>query len=153
MIKIKEVNFDFIFEIWSQHLWPNRKSKICPVSSVGYNHNKCLYEDKSPYFYGAFLDEECIGVNSCIKTGDQEFRSRGLWVFPEHRKKGVSKLLLNEAINYAKCVRNGKMIWSLPRKTSIFAYLSVGYVQTTNFFNEGVEFGPNCFVKIDLLEG
>jgi GNAT superfamily N-acetyltransferase len=148
---IKRLSFDEILPIWSTYLWPNRKSKILPMSSVGYNNTRCVFEDKFPYFYAAFLNDSCIGVNSCIKTGTYEFRSRGLWVFSEYRKEGVSKLLLAEAIRYAKNDCGGRIIWSMPRKSALPAYLSVGYQQTTDFFDDGVEFGPNCFVKKDLI--
>ena len=72
------------------------------------------------------------------------------WGSPEHRGKGISKLLLNKAIRYANKEWNAKMIWSKWRESALAAYLSVGYEQTTDFFNEGVEFGPNCYVRMEL---
>ena len=59
-------------------------------------------------------------------------------------------MLLNKAIRYANKEWNAKMIWSMSRKSALPAYLSVGYEQTTDFFNEGVEFGPNCYVRMEL---
>ena len=53
-------------------------------------------------------------------------------------------------MRYSNKEWNAKMIWSMSRKSALPAYLSVGYEQTTDFFNEGVEFGPNCYVRMEL---
>ena len=37
-------------------------------------------------------------------------------------------------------------VWSMPRKSALPAYEKFGFVKQGDFFDEGVEFGPNCWV-------
>ena len=41
-------------------------------------------------------------------------------------------------------------IWSLPRKSALSVYEKYGFIKTSDFFDERVEFGPNCYVKKEL---
>ena len=38
-------------------------------------------------------------------------------------------------------------IWTMPRQSAMPFYARCGFERTTDFFDEGVEFGPNCFAK------
>ena len=102
-------------------------------------------EDNIPTFFGMYIRDELIGVNSGFKTGEYEYRSRGLYVKPEYRRKLIATMLL-EATQMQAIRENAKMIWSMPRKTAVQTYLSFGFKQSSKFFDENVEFGPNCFV-------
>jgi hypothetical protein len=42
---------------------------------------------------------------------------------------------------------NCNMLWTMARKNSLFAYKNFGFVQVSEFFTEGVEFGPNCYMR------
>ena len=42
------------------------------------------------------------------------------------------------------------MIWSIPRKSALSAYTKFGFETIGNFFDEGMEFGPNIYVTKEL---
>lgn len=146
---IKEIDFKEVLFFWENFLWKGRKSKITPTHAMGYKRGTFNLQDPRPVFFGAFYDNQCVGVNSCYSTNEFEFRSRGLWVNPTHRGLGISKKLLKAAIDHASSCQ-GEMIWSMPRESALYAYLSVGFEKTSDFFDEGVEFGPNCYVRMTL---
>lgn len=146
MISISIITWEIIKPIWSDHLWPGRKSPIEQTSSIKFMGGYDLsIKSNTPMFFGAFVKDECIGVNSGFATSKTHYRSRGLYVFPKHRGKGVGQLLLTRTIEEAKN-ENKNLIWSMPRKSSLGVYESVGYVAVSDFFNQDVEFGPNCYV-------
>ena len=38
------------------------------------------------------------------------------------------------------------MIWSIPRKSALPAYAKFGFETVGDYFDEGMEFGPNIYV-------
>jgi GNAT superfamily N-acetyltransferase len=158
-----ETTFEEIYDIWNEGLWPNRVSKIESRSSLSWNAK--LWEDYGnisitkqkeriwkcePTFWAARSDGKLIGVNSGFKTNDDIYRSRGLYVSPEHRGIGVSKILLKLTIATAK-KENCRIIWTMPRKSALFAYENVGFRKIGKWIDEGVEFGPNCIAINEIL--
>lgn len=97
------------------------------------------------YFYCAVVENSVVGVNSVFRTGESEFRSRGLYVFPQFRKQSVGSRLLQEALEYAQ-KQNAKSVWSLPRVSALATYLRAGFVESHTALDETVEFGPNVYV-------
>ena len=151
MIVIEKITFNEILEIWSSKLWPGRTSPIKPMSSMTYDeaHDMDIYSRYEPTFFGAFSQRELIGVNSGHRTSPTHYRSRGLYVSPEHRQKGIASSLLHATLDQAQneyC----QYVWSLPRLTSINTYKNVGFFQVSNWANANTEFGPNCCVVIAL---
>ena len=149
---IKQITFEEILPVWRDFLWKGRLSEIRPMSSMTFNkhYDRSIYERFNPTFFGCYNQNGVLlGVNSFHKTGNREGRSRGVYVFENSRGKGYSKLLLNAAITQAK-KEDCSIIWSLPRISSLQAYLSVGYRVCSEEINEGVEFGPNVYVKLNL---
>ena len=72
-------------------------------------------------------------------------RARGIWVDPEFRRYGVAQILFDMTEKQAK-KENCDAVWSMPRKSALPAYEKFGFVKQGDFFDEGVEFGPNCWV-------
>jgi GNAT superfamily N-acetyltransferase len=158
-----ETTFENIYDLWNEGLWPSRVSKIESRSSLswdarlweGYGNiyitkNKERIWKYKPTFWVARSEGKLIGVNSGFKTNDDIYRSRGLYVSPEHRGVGVSKMLLKLTINSAK--QGGcRIIWTMPRKSALPAYESVGFRKIGGWIDEGVEFGPNCIAINELL--
>jgi len=146
------VDFETILPFWQEKLWPNRTSEIKPMSSMMYQggFDMEIYKKYSPTFFAVYnVVGEIVGVNSGHRTTDDLYRSRGIWVDPRYRKLGVSGVLFCELHGQAikeKC----KAIWSIPRKEALPAYEKVGFKKTSEFFDEGMEFGPNCYVYKDL---
>jgi GNAT superfamily N-acetyltransferase len=124
---IKRITWEEILEIWQKELWPERSSPIESNSAMKFLSD---YDMRNmitrPSFFGYHIDKKIVGVNSGHKCSDNSYRSRGLWVHLDYRKKGIGRLLLQETINQGikeQCT----MIWSYPRKSSWPTYSSVGF--------------------------
>jgi GNAT superfamily N-acetyltransferase len=109
-----------------------------------------IYDFYKPYFCAVYNNNTLLGVNSCHQTSPTDFRSRGIYVFPEHRGKGATKLLFDFVKQKAE-ESNCNTIWSLPRVSALPAYERAGFKTCSEVINEGVEFGPNVYVKINTL--
>lgn len=138
---IYEVSEETIKAFWKEHLWTNieiRPSSSIVYGTYPYEYNLNYHKTKK-IFLGLFEGEELVGVNSLHRT-DDEFRSRGLVVLPKCRGKGYGKRLLLETIKLS----NGK-VWSMPKRSALQTYLSVGFVKTSEFFETETS-EANCFV-------
>ncbi len=144
------MSFNDVLPYWKNELWPNRKTVILPYNIMTYlsGYDKEIQNFSNPVFWTLSLENEVIGVNSGLSTSATDFRNRGLWIKEEHRGSSLSSLLFQVSQNEAS-KRNHKIIWSLPRKTSLQSYLNFGFVQTSDW-RDDLEFGPNCFVKKDI---
>lgn len=147
---IRKIDFVTAATIWKKHLWPNRIDNIKPTNNIKYMGGRdSRIHKQDVVFFAAFHDDKIVGINSGFSTLHGGFRSRGLWTDPEHRLKGIGKALLLKTIEHAK-TQNNDYIWSMPRESALHVYTSVGFKQTSEFFDKGIEFGPNCFVRLDL---
>ena len=153
---VKRISFDEIFPIWDKQLWPGRKSKIEPMSSLVWNSqlflewgnseikkDSSIFDKYEPTFFGITEGGKLIGVNSGFRTEFDVYRSRGLWVDPNHRGLGLGQQLLTQATKLAK-EEKCKVIWSMPRKSAMETYESVGFNKIGEWLDETVEFGPNA---------
>lgn len=142
------ITFEEIKKIWREKLWSNRQSPIQPMSSMQYmgGYDMSIYDKYEPTFFAVFnVVGDIIGVNSGHRTSDRLYRSRGIWVDPKYRKKGISGILFCELHGQAM-QENCEILWSIPRKSALPAYEKCGFQQSSDFFDEGMEFGPNCYV-------
>lgn len=153
-MQLLEVTFLDILPVWKNELWQGRISDIKPLSSMTLNreYNMEIYHKYCPYFCMVLDGDIVAGVNSCHQTGEDEFRSRGIYVYPRYRKQGVTKLLFDFVKKKAK-ESNCSTIWSLPRLDALPAYEKAGFVVCSEVINEGVEFGPNVYVKLNTSNG
>jgi len=150
-VNIKKSSFSVILTYWKNKLWPNRKSKIEPLSHMTYlgGFDESIYEKYTPSFFIAIENDKIVGVNSGHRTSATSFRSRGIWVDPNYRNRGISQKLFT-AIKETAIKENCDKIWSIPRKTALPVYEKFGFNRTSDFFDEGMEFGPNCYVLMKL---
>jgi GNAT superfamily N-acetyltransferase len=158
-----ETTFENIYDLWNEGLWPDRISKIEDRSALFWNprlweefgnisitkQRKKIWEFE-PTFWAIKEGDRIVGVNSGFKTDDDIYRSRGLYITPEKRGTGLSRLLLKLTIETAK-KEKCRIIWTMPRKLALFAYESVGFYKIGNWLDEGVEFGPNCIAIKEIL--
>jgi len=128
---IRQITWSQIKKIWHSKLWPDRTTAIESTSAMVYleGHN-IKNMNFSPTFFGYFIDDNLVGVNSGHLCADNSYRSRGLWVDDAHRGYGYGKHLLQAAIDQAK-LESADYIWSFPRKTSWSTYKSVGFKKTS----------------------
>ena len=146
MIRIEKIDFEIILPIWKDFLWPNRKTEIKPLSSMKYlgGYDMSIY-DYIPTFFAVFDNDKIIGVNSGFRTDINFYRSRGIFVFDNYRKLGISQKLFEVTESQAK-EEGCSFLWSIPRKQAIASYLKFGFEKTSDWFDENMEFGPNCYV-------
>lgn len=139
MYIIEHIHWNQIQPVWRYNLWPDRQSPIESHSAMTwpFDNNQEPYEmsvfDYKPFFIGAVLDNKLIGVNSGHRSSSNHFRSRGLWVDPDHRKHGIAQMLFAETERLAKS-EGSDMIWSVPRKTALSAYQRFGFETVGDFF-------------------
>ena len=151
-MKIERLNFKKIKSIWQTKLWPNRTSAIETHSAMTWpfeGNPDPINMDIFNYpatFWGAYLDNKLVGVNSGHKTTDKQYRSRGVWVDPEYRKRSVAQMLFLMTAHQAK-VEGCEMLWSIPRKTALPAYTKFGF-QTVGDYIVTETSDANIYVKL-----
>ena len=147
---VKQVSFDVIKEIWKNDLWADRQSEIKGTSSMVFNggYDMSIHNNK-PTFLCVENESQIVAVNSGHMTVNNYYRSRGLWVKPEYRNKGMTYLLFDVLMKQA--VKEGaKFMWSLPRSSSLLAYIKNGFVCKSQPIYD-FEFGPHFYVSKRLV--
>lgn len=149
-MKIETCTFEDVLPVWRDHLWPGRESAIRAQSSMLLNggYDKAIYE-REVYFYSVKESGRIIGVNSIFETAPGEYRSRGLFVFPEVRGHSLGQLLLKEAVQFAQS-KNARRVWSLPRVAAFPTYERVGFKKLRSANEQEMEFGPNVYAVLEL---
>lgn len=148
-IKVEIISFEDALPLW-QKLWPGRDT-IASMSSMLYlfDSDTSIYDKYDPSFFGVYDKETLIACNSGHPTSDKEYRSRGLYVDPAYRNLGIATELLKVTCEYAKYT-GYRMIWTCPRKGSQHVYYRVGFKRTSEWMNEGMLYGPNCYAMKEL---
>jgi GNAT superfamily N-acetyltransferase len=151
MYKIENISFDKILPIWKEDLWPGRISPIETHSAMLHLSGK--YDMGNfllpAWYFGVYVDDKLVGVNSGHLCTDNTARSRGLWVSPLYRKKGYGKKLLIFTADLAKTL-GAVAIWSYSRKTSWPTYESTGYKLTSDWQqSETSEANAYCYMELN----
>jgi GNAT superfamily N-acetyltransferase len=146
-IKIKRITFEEVLPLWKK-LW-HPKEDIQKRSGrrllYGFDRSVITNDNIEVTYFGAEIDGKIVGVNSgYIHTG---YRSRGLYVLPEHRRNGISQALFKATEEDAK-KKSIAYIWSMPRETALSAYKKFGFHIVSDFFYG--EYGQNCFVMREI---
>ena len=143
---IVKISFDEILHIWKQFLWPDRISPIETNSAMRFLGGYDIESMSTPAsFFAYMIDNRIVGVNSGHLCKDNSYRSRGVYVFPEHRKSGVGTELLIATINQGR-IENASYAWSYPRQSSWNTYKSAGYELASEW--ELSETSTNAYCKI-----
>lgn len=137
--QVQIIDWEIILDVWQRYLWPDRKSPIethsamtWPFNNPTSTHSMRIFE-YTPYFIGVYDGSRLIGVNSCHRTDESTFRSRGLWVDPNYRKQGIAQLLFDKTEQLA-LMEGCTLLWSVPRKTALAAYERFGFKTEGGFF-------------------
>jgi GNAT superfamily N-acetyltransferase len=147
-MQLKKISFHQIFPIWDNYLWPNRVSEITPTSAMCYLGGYDLVNmDSMPTFFAYMIDGEIAGVNGGHMCNDNEYRSRGLYVFEKFRGRGIGTALLKATIEQA-AKEEASLCWSYPKDTSWKTYAKAGFVLASDF--EISENGTNAYCMIKL---
>ena len=154
MYNIEHISWNQIVRIWQTQLWPHRTSPIETHSAMTwpFDNSQEAYDmsvfNYPAFFLGVFYNKDLVGVNSCHLSSPSHFRSRGLWVDPNHRSKGLAQMLFAETQQLAK-TNNADMIWSMPRKTALKSYQHFGFNTVGDFF--GTETADANIYVIQLI--
>ena len=145
---ISEIDFNIIYPVWKDFLWPNRISKIETNSAMIYKGGIDINNmNFKPTFFADKAKDIIYGVNSGHKCSDQSYRSRGLFVFPEYRNQGVGIKLLLATIDQAKN-ENCKFIWSYPKQSSWKTYAKAGFSQSSIWEISELDVNAYCMRNI-----
>ena len=142
--------------IWRAHLWPGRE-KIRAVSSMTWDHetkqkgiDTSLYKRVQAKFF-ALCD--CRGEVVALAAGhpidETYYRTRGIWVSEDYRGLGLITSVLWAVLRDA-ADQGCSIVWTLPRKQALNAYVRAGFKQDSEFFDEDVLYGPNCYAICTL---
>lgn len=138
-MSIQIIDFETIQNIWYEEDMWGQLAFAHPVSTMlymsGYNQQIKNLEYSKPVFYAYMIDNKIVGVNSYHKVNDDQCRSRGLYVFPQYRKRNIGVELLRYAIEQNRHA-GYKFIWSMPRSTAVSVYQKAGFSITTDVFSE-----------------
>ncbi|PCI28446.1 hypothetical protein COB52_03675 [Candidatus Kaiserbacteria bacterium] len=151
--KILTLNFEQILPIWKNQLWPDRKSSIDPTNAVDFDGEINLdLMNRQPFFYGSIEAgvSSPTSVISGLQTSKTRFRSRGIWVHPLQRRKGLGSLLLKKIENKAISLGCSK-VWSMPRQSVVEFYLQNGFSIVSS--KSGYEYGPHYLVEKNISGG
>lgn len=162
----RECRFEDVLPVWSSELWPGRTSAIEPTSAMKWlgGIDMSLMNSKPTFWCVSSeartnetsSDARTIGVLSghfggIISTDsgtERAYRTRGLWVAPESRGKGVARTLMQAAFEQAS-TENCTLVWTFPRQTSMPFYKSMGFSLVGSWIGNNDpragEFGPNGF--------
>ena len=143
--EVIQCDFSEVEFIWSTQLWPGRQSKIEPTSAIDHEGdiNLNILESK-PVFLKIEENKKIVGVLSGFQTSQRLYRSRGLWVEPAHRRRGLASKLIAEIERravLAKC----DTLWTMPRASAQAFYLQQGFKIYKAIAK--YEFGPHLLVQ------
>lgn len=109
-------------------------------------YDMTVYQKYSPLFLAVRVDGQIVGVNSGHQISEHEFRSRGLFVSENWRRKGIGELLLRETIAMAREIKC-RFCWSYPKSTALSVYLRAGYAVDPK---KSVSGDSNFYVSLNL---
>lgn len=144
-ISTRLLTFEEVVPFWKKLWYPkvDIQKRSGRLLLFGFDRNIIIDDTIEVTYFGAEADGKIVGVNSGFSPKPLEYRSRGLYVLPEYRIKGISQILLQATENKAIEERH-ITLWSLPRITAIEAYRKFGFKILSDFFDG--EYGKNCFV-------
>lgn len=89
-------------------------------------------EEKNTFHIGAFIEEECVGIASCMKKehalfkGENVYQLRGMAVKKDIQKTGIGKEIVLKTEEILK-ERNASMVWCNAREIAVGFYEKLGY--------------------------
>jgi GNAT superfamily N-acetyltransferase len=170
-ITVQSITWDQIRPIWENDLWPRRDTWTIRTHAINTgksdsdggttfldsdltDYDMDIYTNYTPQYYGVFDTDgtTLIGVNSGNQVDATRWRSRGIWVHPNHRRSGIGAALLNKVIADAQAASGVGLIFSFPRVSALDVYTHVGYTKRGNDFNwPGLNYdsdqGQHCYVE------
>ena len=150
---VERITFEEILPIWRDHLWAGSTIKIETHSAIVFRSNPFEYDiryfDEPASYFAAVEDGRILGVNSGHATFGV-YRTRGMYVFPEFRGRGVGSQLL--LATFKQGVQEGKSsCWGMPRKSAWEFYAQHGFEQVSECFHTETS-DQNCYARAGFRE-
>lgn len=120
-----------IEQIRPELTWRLRQRVLYPEQTL---HDMKMEEDNDGYHFGAFTDNELVGVVSLFQKGT-DFQFRKFAVNAAVQNMGIGKTLLKYIEDFA-VTEDAERIWCNARDTAIGFYLRYGFIQTGNTFSK-----------------
>ena len=121
----------YIEQIRPELTWRLRQKVLYPAQKL---YEMEMDEDNLGYHFGAFMDNELVGVVSLFQNGD-DLQFRKFAVDKSAQGKGIGKTMLQHLIDFA-LNENGKRLWCNARVTAIGFYLKYGFEHTEQLFSK-----------------
>lgn len=146
---ISEIEYEDILPIWQYFLWPKRTSPIEKHSAMLFTNTYDLINlNFKPTFLGYKINNTIVGVNSGHMCKGNNYRSRGLYVFPRFRNIGIGTELLLNTIERG-LEEGADFVWSYPKKEGWSTYESAGFKLASKWHNS--ETGINAYCRTNYL--
>ena len=120
-----------IEQIRPELTWRMRQKVLYPAQKL---YEMEMEEDNHGYHFGAFMDNQLVGVVSLFVNGD-DFQFRKFAVAEDVQGKGIGKTMLQHLIDFA-LNENAKRLWCNARVTAIGFYLKFGFTPTGQLFSK-----------------
>jgi ribosomal protein S18 acetylase RimI-like enzyme len=146
-LEFGEIDFKTIEKIWLEQLWPERKSKIEPISVINSTGqiDMSIQEIAKPKFVAGFDNGKIEGVSSYFMTAGNEWRLRGTWVSENCRGQGIGGKLIGHIFNSISSTNSSARIWTMARITSISFYQRNDFVKYGSIAS--YEYGPHALMS------
>lgn len=150
-MKIEVLHFADIKAIWSNNLWPQRKSLIEEVSYIDHNGDidMRIRNWAAPVFLGSRLNDRIVAVTSFYQTNAEYWRLRGTWIHEDLRGHKMGKRLITEVVQFVKNRQHNGRIWTMARESSVQFYLKNQFEIRQKIV--GYEFGPHVMMIRESL--
>jgi len=123
MLSIEQIRPELTWRLRQRVLYPDKKL-----------YEMAMDEDNDGYHFGAFGNNELVGVISLFQKGN-DFQFRKFAVEESMQNKGIGTELLKYIINF--CINEGaERIWCNARVPAIGFYLKLGFSQTGRLFTK-----------------
>lgn len=132
-MRIEQITFPEIEDVWKKELWPTRTDPIRHMSSMIFKggYDLSVYSKYSPSFWGAKNGDQLVAVLSGHGCG-ANYRSRGLWVKQSYRRMGLATQLMSALFTQAH-EEKFHSVWTFPRFSSLSFYQSLGFSQKSEW--------------------
>ncbi|MBX3032774.1 MAG: GNAT family N-acetyltransferase [Bdellovibrionaceae bacterium] len=131
MEEIRIIQYEDILPVWKDILWKDRLDAIEPMSAMIFpeGFDGKIFETYRPTFFGCYDGDRLVGVNSGHRTSSWDYRSRGLYVDPDYRRRKLAQRLLEATARQG--VKEGAItLWSYPKKSAVHAYIEFGFLES-----------------------
>lgn len=147
---IRDIDYETILKVWAEDdMWGKVHTDRIPKEYQTFDYDG-LHSDEAgyPIYYAFFDGDEICGVNSYSHVNYEQCRSRGLYVYPKYRGKGIATKLLRYAIHQNEGMYD--FIWSLPRVGSESAYKNAGFDVEDKIYDFGVYRNYRCRYEFEV---